>query len=112
MSTAYSDGLPFQPTKGLIHLSGDNFEAEIHTQNCKTTCHVLALVAGKSGNPEPVEHPSIPRISKAEMSIPIPWGNNRAIYNLKIPVCLSLYGHIQQGLQKKHFGHVFFRCLY
>ena len=35
MSTAYSDGLPFQSSKCLIHLSGDNCDAEIHTQNCK-----------------------------------------------------------------------------
>jgi hypothetical protein len=82
MSYIYNIGLPFKSNEGLIHWSGDNFDAEIHTQNCKITCHVLAVVVGQSGNKTETEQPSIKRLSEmSEMKSDIPYDDNIEKYN-------------------------------
>ena len=73
MSSIYNMGLAFKYSEGLIHWSSDNFDAEIHTQNCKKTCHVLAVVLGQPGNKIEAEQPSIERLSKSGMKSDIPY---------------------------------------
>ncbi len=39
VSKEYAEGLVFDPKDGLIHWSAENFDSELHSQNCKSVCH-------------------------------------------------------------------------
>ena len=80
MSKLYNLGLPFNAIDGLVHWSADNLDSEIHTQNFKKECHVLAVVAGQSGNKHNVEHPMIKRSSKDDIKLDIDYEENIVTY--------------------------------
>ena len=61
---------------GIVQVVVDNFDAVIHSQNCKMMCHSLAMVMTQSSSSEQNDNKSVdndvfPRISKTEMSQPI-----------------------------------------
>ena len=92
MSKIYNLGLPFNAIDGLIHVSGDNFDSDVRTQNCKKTCHCFAVVVGQSGNKSEVQHPMIKRLSKDDMKLDIPYEENIVTYNgPKNPQCQSTF---------------------
>ena len=69
----YSHGSTFKNVDGVIHIVVDNFDTEVHSQNCKLVYHVLAMMAGQASTSHTPEMLTIPRISKKAMSHPIPY---------------------------------------
>ena len=56
---------------GLVQVIIDNFDAVIHSQNCRLDCHNLAMIVTQP-RPTPITHDvTIPRLSKEQMKEPI-----------------------------------------
>ena len=64
-------GLSDASVGGLIQVIIDNFDAVIHSQNCRLDCHNLAMIVTQA-TPTPVsDDVTIPRLSKEQMKEPI-----------------------------------------
>ena len=64
-------GLTDASVGGLVQVIIDNFDAVIHSQNCRLDCHNLAMVVTQC-KPTPLTHDvTIPRLTKEQMKEPI-----------------------------------------
>lgn len=64
-------GLTDVSVGGLVQVIIDNFDAVIHSQNCRLDCHNLAMIVTQP-RPTPITHDvTIPRLSKEQMKEPI-----------------------------------------
>ena len=64
-------GLTDVSVGGLVQVIIDNFDAVIHSQNCRLHCHNLAMIVTQP-RPTPITHDvTIPRLSKEQMKEPI-----------------------------------------
>ena len=57
--------------KGLIQHVADNFDADMWSPNGKVSTHSLAMIECYPGSENTIETETFPRISKAEMQIPV-----------------------------------------
>ena len=64
-------GLTDASVGGLVQVIIDNFDAVIHSQNCRLDCHNLAMIVTQPRPSPLLNDVTIPRLSKEQMKEPI-----------------------------------------
>ena len=64
-------GMSENSLDGLVQVIIDNFDTAINSLNCRQECHVLAMVSTQHSQNPLDEYLTIPRLTNAEMKVPI-----------------------------------------